>query len=196
MKLWLKKWRPFDDLGRHLLRLFAAKIGKLFCHWFYMGPPYPHFCFLHFGGKGTEFSSPNCSKPLCHKGFPFCHYYTLMALLCGRVHPRRRWHKDHQQQPGPCHRGHDHGYLRPLYRRHAQRFLPEDAGIQRTLQKSMKPPPKIENCGKTRIYCEATAINQKPETLWFIKDSRLSFWKIAFIALIVKRKEIHAQHAA
>lgn len=40
---------------------------------------YPRFCFLHFGGKGTEFSNSNCLKPLCRKGFPFCHYYTLMA---------------------------------------------------------------------------------------------------------------------
>ena len=62
----------------------------------------PRFCFLHFGGKGTEFSSSNCSKPLCHKGFPFCHYYTLMAHLRHSLAANRGEHKNRFDPTRTC----------------------------------------------------------------------------------------------
>ena len=96
-----------------------------------MGPPYPHFCILHFGGKGTEFSSPNRSKPLCHKGFPFCHYYTLMAHLCHTCFAKRRRCKNGFCQPWSCHNGIYIRQIRPRDRSNAERRCRQNAEIHR-----------------------------------------------------------------
>ena len=133
-RLWNCDWKsdvPSVVWGVTYCGYLPLKTGNFFCHWFYMGPPYPHFCFLHFGGKGTEFSSPNCSKPLCHNGFPFCHYYTLMAHLRSKQPSCGGRHQDPAGKHGPLFRGVHTGSLRSRDRHHAPRISKQDAGLHR-----------------------------------------------------------------
>ena len=135
-----------------------------------MGPPYPHFCILHFGGKGTEFSSPNRSKPLCHKGFPFCHYYTLMAYVRYHEYSERRRYQNRFRKFGSRDRCLYAGYLWPCNRKNEKRQLKPDAEIHR-IHRGMKA-----RCGAVAVQIGIFA-KEKPLQGLICKGSVSCGWR-------------------